>query len=154
LSICAKASAGMLPSQRHAAPSRVTSCRKPIGGAAAIGQPLHGVAVADFAQVEAAARGYVRRAPHGVGVVGVEHGEAAGRAQGVLGIGADAAARRGQRDAVADAGEHVVQGAARGRVVEHLHARDEGHSQRRRALAQAVLHALFALLARWRVSRA
>src|SRR5581483_2328341 len=103
----------------------------------AVGQPLRRVAVAQFGERERAARGDLERALDGRRIVGEQAGERVWALQVVLGVRLEAAAGGVDGDAFADAGEHVLQWAARGRVVEHLVGGDDRDAGAARAVAQA-----------------
>ena len=143
--------AGVAPRARP----RRSSARRYSRRRRAVGQPLRRIAIAQLAERERAARGDVERARDRGGIVGEQLAERVRRAQIVLVVAADQPARGRERDAVADAGEHVLQRAARARVIEHLGRRRRAGSRRRRASrAQARLARRRSSARRWRASSA
>ena len=110
---------------------------EPRGRRLAVGQPLGGIAVADLGQAERAARGHLAGPLDEHRLVGEQARHHLRRLQVVLGVRTGQPARRGQRDAVPDAGEDVLQVAARRRVIEHLGGRDQRQARALRVPAQA-----------------
>ncbi len=108
-----------------------------IGAGGAIGQTLRGIAIAKRAELERAALRELERAIDRGRHVGVETREGVRRAEVVLVVAANARAGGGERDAVADAREHVLQRTARARVIEHLVGCDEREARGLRARLEA-----------------
>src|SRR5437868_5800463 len=97
---------------------RKRSYRRPMrSGSIAARQALRRVAIARLAEPEQAARGDLAGPGDRGGLVGEQPREAMRRAQVVLVVAADPAAGGDQGDAVADAGQDVLQRAARAGVI-------------------------------------
>ena len=101
---------------------------QPRGRRPAVGQPLGRIAVADLGQVEGAARRHLAGPLDERRLVGEQLRHPLRRLQIVLGVRPDQPAGGGERDAVADAGQDVLQVAARRRVVQHLGGGDQGQA--------------------------
>ena len=112
---------------------------KPRGRCPAVGEPLGRIAVADLGQGEGAARRHLAGARTERRLVGEQPRHRLRRLQGVLGVGLGPPPRGGQRHAVADAGEDVLERAAGRCVVEHLGGRDQGETGALRMAAHARL---------------
>ena len=110
---------------------------QPRGRRLAVGQPFGGIAVADLGQAEGAARRHLAGPLDERRLVGEQLRHPLRRLQVVLGVRPDQPAGGGERDAVADAGQDVLQVAARRRVVQHLGGGDQGQAAAPGMAAQA-----------------
>ena len=99
-----------------------------LAGGAAVGGDLVGVLVAEFAEREAALVGDSGGVGEGVRVVAEEAGEFGGGLEVALGVGLQAPAGVVDGAVLADAGERVVEAAARGVVLVDVAGGDEGEA--------------------------
>ena len=97
---------------------------------AAVAGDLVGVFVAEFGEGEAAAVGDLDGVGEGLGVVAEKAGEFGGGLEVPFGVGLEAPARVVDGAVLADAGEHVVEAAARGIVLVDVAGGDEGDAVR------------------------
>ena len=99
---------------------------------------LFGIFVAQLVEREAAGRRDLQRIGDGLRMVAEQPGHFLRRLEMALGIGLEPVARRGHGDALADGGDHVLQHAARGMVVEHVIGGEQRHLVTLRQLGKAV----------------
>ena len=95
-------------------------------GGAAVGDRIDGILVAQLVQAEGAAPGDLGRAGDGARIVAEQPRHLLGRLQVALGVGEQAEAGVMDGAVLADAGEHVLQGPAPGRVRMHVVGRHQG----------------------------
>ena len=112
---------------------------QPLRGGRSVREVLRGIAIPQRIQVEAAALGDLQGAGDGARVVLEQRGEGMDALECMLGVGLNPAPGLGEPDALANAGQHVLQLASARRVIEHLVACDDRQPITRGPLSQARL---------------
>ena len=110
-----------------------------LDGRLALRQALQRVAIAQFPEGEGAAGGHLAGPFEGRRVVGEEAGHVLRPLERVLVVRPEEPPGRGQGHPLPDAGQHVLQGAPSGRMVEDLHGGHGGQAEPVRQFPQADL---------------
>jgi hypothetical protein len=109
---------------------------KPLIFTSATGDVLFRVDIAELVEGEVATIGDLKGSRDKLWRICEEAGHLYGRSKRVLMISPQQAPPLTERDAMADAGEHILEWPPRGRVVEDLCSADEGHGEFCRGLAE------------------